>query len=193
MRRVPLWVHENAAGIETATHADQGPSFRDRLAEGGFTEADLAGLEEVLEREAADRALNLAADFVRELSGRLRFESAAGAALAAVLGCDETLADLAARLSISKQAVAAPAARIRAALLDVRPAAQRPKWRRPERPGVWLTRPEVRAKFGLSADKVRRLGLNPERAGTRSFYLEDDVRRRLEELEIAEAAKRAGR
>ena len=85
MRKVPLWVHENAAGIETATHADQGPSFRDRLAEGGFAEADLAGLEEVLEREAADRALNLAADFVRELSGRLRFESAAGAALAAVL------------------------------------------------------------------------------------------------------------
>ena len=80
MRRIPIWAAENSAGIETATHADPGPSFRDRLEEAGFTAADLEGLEVVLEREAADRALNLAAGFVRELSGRLRFESAARAA-----------------------------------------------------------------------------------------------------------------
>ena len=192
MRRSALW----AADIEVAAaaaHAEREPSFADRLEAAGFAPHDVAGLEDLLEREAADRAVNLAAGFVRALSERLKFESAAGAALAAVLGCDETLADLASRLEISKQAVAAGAARIRAALPDVRPAAQRPKWRRPERPGNWLTRPEVRARFGLSADKVRRLGLNPERAGTRSFYLEDDVRRRLEALQLEAAAKRAPR
>lgn len=192
MRRIPLWLHENAAGIETATHADQGPSFRDRLAEGGFTEADLAGLEEVLEREAADRALNLAADFVRELRERLRTESAAGAAVARVLGDPTAGAELGAALGCSKQAVLAVVARLKPLFADFAPGAKRARLRRPDLAGGWRTGPEIRAAVGISVDRLRRLGARPVRCGSRLFWEEGQVRRRLEELELEAAARRAG-
>ncbi len=193
MRRIPLWLHENAAGIETATHADPGPSFRDRLEAAGFASHDLEGIEEVLEREAADRALNLAADFLRELRERLKTESAAGAALAKVLGDETTGADLAAALGVSKQAVGGVATRLKAVFADVAPGAKRARLRRPDLPGAWMTCAEIRVAVGVSVDRLRRLGLHPLRCGSRHFWNEADVRRRLEELEIAEAAKRAGR
>jgi hypothetical protein len=192
MRRIPLWLHENAAGIETATHAE-GPSFRDRLEAAGFASHDLEGIEEVLEREAADRALNLAAGFLRSLRERLKTESAAGAAVARVLGDPTAGAELGAALGCTKQAVLAVVARLKPIFADVAPGPKRARLRRPDLPGAWMTGAEIRVAVGVSVDRLRRLGLHPLRCGSRHFWNEDDVRRRLEELEIAEAAKRAGR
>ena len=193
MRRIPLWAAENSAGIETATHADQGPSFRDRLAEGGFTAADLEGLEEVLEAEARARAISMAADFLRSLRERLRTESAAGAAVARVLGDPTAGAELGAALGCTKQAVLAVVARLKPIFADVAPGPKRARLRRPDLPGAWMTCAEIRVAVGVSVDRLRRLGLHPLRCGSRHFWNEDDVRRRLEELELEAAARRAGR
>jgi hypothetical protein len=192
MRRIPLWLHENAAGIETATHA-QGPTFRDQLSDAGFSAHDLEGIEELLEREAADRALNLAADFLRELRERLKTESAAGAAVARVLGDPTAGAELGAALGCTKQAVLAVVARLKPIFADVAPGPKRARLRRPDLPGAWMTCAEIRVAVGVSVDRLRRLGLHPLRCGSRHFWNEAEVRRRLEELEVAEAAKRAGR
>lgn len=192
MRKVhAIWAAEHEAA-EAGAH-DPGPSFRDRLEEGGFTAADLEGLEEVLEREAADRALNLAADFVRELRERLRTESAAGAAVARVLGDPTAGAELGAALGCTKQAVLAVVARLKPLFADFAPGAKRARLRRPDLAGGWRTGPEIRAAVGISVDRLRRLGARPVRCGSRLFWEEGQVRRRLEELELEAAARRAGR
>lgn len=185
-----VWAAEHEAAA--AAH-DPGPTFRDQLSDAGFSAHDLEGIEELLEREAADRALNLAADFLRELRERLKTESAAGAALAKVLGDETTGADLAARLGCSKQAVGGVATRLKAVFADVAPGPKRARLRRPDLPGAWMTCAEIRVAVGVSVDRLRRLGLRPLRCGSRHFWNEAEVRRRLEELELAEAAKRAGR
>lgn len=186
-----LWLAE-AEAAEAAVH-DREPSLEEQLAGAGFAPSDVEGIEEVLEREAADRALHLAAAFLRELRERLKTESAAGAALAKVLGDETTGADLAARLGCSKQAVGGVATRLRAVFADVAPGPKRARLRRPDLPGAWMTGAEIRVAVGVSVDRLRRLGLHPLRCGSRHFWNEDDVRRHLEELELEAAARRAGR
>jgi len=191
--RIPLWAAENSVGIETATHADQGPSFRDRLEEAGFAAVDLEGLEELLEAEARARAISMAADFLRSLRERLRTESAAGAAVARVLGDPTAGAELGAALGCSKQAVGAVVARLKAVFADLDQKQTRARFRRPDSPGSWRTCPEIRAALGISVDRLRRLGARPVRCGSRLFWEEGQVRRHLEELELEAAARRAGR
>jgi len=191
MRRVnAIWAAEHEAA-EAGAH-DQGPSFRDRLAEAGFAPSDVEGIEEVLEAEARARAIGMAAGFVRELRERLKTESAAGAALAKVLGDETAGADLAATLGVSKQAVGGVATRLKAVFSDVAPGAKRARLRRPDLPGAWMTCAEIRVAVGVSVDRLRRLGLHPLRCGSRHFWNEADVRRRLEQLELEAAARRAG-
>lgn len=191
MRKVhAVWAAEHEAAA--AAH-DPGPTLEDRLREAGFGVDDVSAVESLLEAEARARAISMAADFLRELRERLKTESAAGAALAKVLGDETTGADLAARLGCSKQAVGGVATRLKAVFADVAPGPKRARLRRPDLPGAWMTCAEIRVAVGVSVDRLRRLGLRPLRCGSRHFWNEADVRRRLEELEIAEAAKRAGR
>lgn len=185
-----VWAAEHAAA-EAAVH-DREPSLEERLAEAGFASHDLEGIEEQLEAEARARAISMAADFLRELRERLKTESAAGAALAKVLGDETAGADLAAALGVSKQAVGGVATRLKAVFADVAPGAKRARLRRPDLPGAWMTSAEIRVAVGVSVDRLRRLGLHPLRCGSRHFWNEDDVRRHLEELELEAATRRAG-
>jgi len=185
-----IWAAE-AEAAEAGAH-DPGPTLEDRLREAGFGVDDVSAVEEVLEAEAEERAVERACTFLRELRERLKTESAAGAALAKVLGDETTGADLAAALGVSKQAVGGVATRLKAVFADVAPGAKRARLRRPDLPGGWMTCAEIRVAVGVSVDRLRRLGLHPLRCGSRHFWNEADVRRRLEQLELEAAARRAG-
>jgi len=188
MKTTPaLWAAEaeKAAAVET-------PTFVDRLDAAGFSPEDVAGLEPLIEAEASERAVGLAVDFVRELALRLRTESAAGAALSVVLSPGPSCEELAAKLGISKQAVGVVVSRLRASLPDVRPSSARPRWSRPDISGEWLTRPEARAKYGLSADSLRRLRARSLRCGTRIFVEAGDVEARLAHGTVEAARRRLG-
>ena len=185
-----------AAEIETAAaaaHADRSPSFADRLADAGCTPTDVEGIEEVLEAEAQARSVGMAADFLRELRERLKTESAAGAALAKVLGDETAGADLAEKLGVSKQAVLAVVARLKPIFADIAPGPKRTLVRRPNLPGSWMTCAEIRVAVGISVDRLKRLGLHPLRGGSRHFWNEAQVRERLAQLELEAAKARAGR
>ena len=186
-----LWLAD-AEAAEAGAH-DPGPTLEDRLREAGFTAPDLEGLEVVLEAEARARAISMAADFLRSLRERLRTESAAGAAVARVLGDPTAGAELGAALGCSKQAVLAVVARLKPLFDDFAPGPKRARLRRPDLPGVWRTGPEIRAAVGVSVDRLRRLGARPVRCGSRLFWEEGQVRRHLEELELEAAVRRAGR
>lgn len=186
-----LWAAE-AEAAEAGAH-DREPTLADRLREVGFGRDDVSAVEELLEREATDRALHLAAAFLRELRERLKTESAAGAAVARVLGDPTAAAELGAAVGCTKQAVGAVVARLKPLFDDLAPGPKRARLRRPDLPGSWRTGPEIRAAVGISVDRLRRLGARPVRCGSRLFWEEGQVRRRLEELELSEAAKRAGR
>lgn len=191
MRKSALW----AAELEAAAAAahDPGPTFADRLAEAGFAPADLEDLEEVLEAEAAARALDLAAGFLRRLRGALEHENAAAGALAVVLGSEKTGAELAEALGCSKQALHAVVGRLRFAVGDFRPGPARAIFRRPGEPGEWLCGPEARVRFGVTSDKLRRLSVRAVRAGSRNFFEAGEIARALERFELEAAAKRAPR
>lgn len=186
-----IWAAELEAA-EAGAH-DPGPSFRDRLEEAGFAADDLEGLEEVLEAEARARAISMAADFLRELRERLKTESAAGAAVARVLGDPTAGAELGAALGCTKQAVLAVVARLKPLFDDFAPGPKRARLRRPDLPGGWRTGPEIRAAVGISVDRLRRLGARPVRCGSRLFWEEGQVRRHLEAHELEAAKARAGR
>ena len=185
-----VWAAELEAA-EAGAH-DPGPSFRDRLEEAGFAADDLEGLEEVLEAEAEERAVERACTFLRRLRCALEHEHAAAGALAICLGSEKTGAEIAEGLGVSRQALHAVVGRLRAAVGDYRPGPAKATFRRPIEPGEWLCGPEARVRFGVTSDKLRRLKVRAVRAGSRNFFEAGEIARALERFELAAAARRAG-
>lgn len=169
-----------------------GWTFSDRLHEAGFTSAEVRGIEELIEQEAARRGREESGRFVAWLADRLRRHSAAGAALAAVLAPnEETLADLAVALGTSKQNLGNYLPALRALLPEV--AAVHGRARpvpKPEAPGDWMTRPQIRALFGISPDRLARMQIRREIVGQTMFVDRASVQAALAAEAIAAAAQR---
>jgi hypothetical protein len=188
MRRVnAIWAAELEAAAQAA---DPGPSLEDRLREAGFGEDDVAAVDQVLEAEAEDRAVERACTLLRRLRGALEHESAAGAALAICLGSEKTGAEIAEGLGVSRQALHAVVGRLRAAVGDFRPGPAKQTFRRPSEPGEWLSGPEARVRFGVTSDKLRRLKVRAVRAGSRNFFEAGEIARALERFELEAAHRR---
>lgn len=179
-----------AAGVLISDERPE-PTLADRLADEGYSSAEIADLEAILDAEADRRGREQAARFVEWLTARLRGSTAAGAALAVVLAPNEEgVSDLALRLNCSKQNVGNYLPRLRALLPEVATIPGRPAVRRPELEGVWLTRPEAKAKHGVTLEGLQRLGVHVVTVGQTHFVEEGDLLARVHADRVARARER---
>lgn len=156
-----------------------------------------AEFSEEIEAEIDRRAWHRTAQVLAEVGKCLTHHSAHSAAVAFALGLNDPaeggMAQIGARLGVSKQAVAKYVVGLRGLFSCSLPARGKHAIRRPDLPGRWITRPELKTEFHLDGATADKLGVRSVTVQDLRFWDAESATELLGRQEIRAARRRLAR